>query len=166
MIKYEYASPFGPMTMLASNEALYGLWFNDQKYFGAKYDLDQISVGKNTIIEQTSGWLDQYFTGQNPDPYAIPLTIQATPYRSHILKALHDVPTGSTITYQELAKKAAPDQSIAKGAARAVGGAVAHNPILILIPCHRVIGSNGSLTGYAGGTERKLALLRLEGIDF
>lgn len=165
MLKHEYASPLGIMTMLASNDALCGLWFNDQKYFGADYDLEKVAVGQNQVIKQTVQWLDQYFTGQNPNPYAIPLTIQATPYRSRILKTLRDVPAGSTITYQELAKKAAPEHSIVKGAARAVGGAVAHNPILILVPCHRVIGSNGSLTGYAGGTDRKLALLRLEGID-
>lgn len=165
MLKYEYHSPLGTMTMLADDAALHGLWFNDQKYFGADYALDEIAVGENSIIKRTTAWLDQYFAKQDPDTHAIPLALETTPYRQRILSGLQEVPAGSTITYQELGQKAAPNQNISKGAARAVGGAVAHNPILILVPCHRVIGSDGRLTGYAGGTARKLALLQLEGVD-
>ncbi|MDM8220678.1 methylated-DNA--[protein]-cysteine S-methyltransferase [Limosilactobacillus mucosae] len=166
MIKYQYHSPLGTMTMLASDKALHGLWFNGQKHFGAGFTLDEIATAQNSITKHTAAWLDRYFAKQAPDPREIPLALETTPYRQRILNTLLTIPIGSTITYQELAQQAAPHQKIAPGAARAVGGAVAHNPILILIPCHRVIGSDGQLTGYAGGTERKLALLRLEGIDF
>lgn len=166
MLKHEYHSPLGIMTMLADDAALHGLWFNDQKYFGADYALEEIAVGQNSIIKRTTAWLDQYFAKQDPDPRTIPLALETTPYRQRVLSVLQEVPAGRTITYQELGQKAAPDQKIAQGAARAVGGAVAHNPILILVPCHRVIGSDGRLTGYAGGTARNLALLHLEGVNY
>lgn len=99
MLKYEYHSPLGTMTMLADDAALHGLWFNDQKYFGADYALDEIAVGQNSIIKRTTSWLDQYFAKQDPDPHAIPLALETTPYRQRILSGLQEVPAGSTITY-------------------------------------------------------------------
>ncbi|MDO4455605.1 MAG: methylated-DNA--[protein]-cysteine S-methyltransferase [Ligilactobacillus agilis] len=159
LLKTTYQSPLGVMTILADEHFLLGCWFDGQKYFGAHYDLTTIPHGENTILKQTKNWLAQYFAGQNPNPKSLPIKIVGTPYQQKILRTLITVPYGHTISYQDLANLANHHQP---AAARPVGHAVSHNPFLIIIPCHRVIGSRGKITGYAAGIERKITLLQLE----
>lgn len=161
MYTTRYTSPLGEMTILADDQALYGLWFNDQKYFGAGYDLAAYPQGRSRQGQAAIDWLTQYFAGQNPDPSLLKLKLQTTPFRQKVYQALLTVPYGETVTYKQLSDQlqgAHPSQNLA----RAVGGAIAHNPIMLVIPCHRVVGTNGQLTGYSGGLARKKALLKLE----
>lgn len=160
LIHANYDSPLGAMTLLSDDHALRGLWFNDQRYFGAKYPLATLPAGTSQPIRQAQAWLAQYFTGLVPTVALPQLAPEVTAYRQRVLTALQRVPYGQTVTYQALATQVAlPPKG---GSARAVGGAVGHNPIVILIPCHRVVGQHGELTGYAGGLARKRALLELE----
>lgn len=161
MKKTFYNSPLGKMTILADDEALYGLWFNDQKHFGGRYDLNKIAYGPSKMADKTINWLDHYFNGQKPSLADIVLTPQVTEFQKKVYQNLQNVPYGQTITYKELSDAIQNEQS-KKNLSRAVGNAVGRNQILILIPCHRVIGSDGALTGYAGGLDRKEALLNLD----
>ncbi|RXI78921.1 methylated-DNA--[protein]-cysteine S-methyltransferase [Levilactobacillus suantsaii] len=153
-------SPLGPLTLLGDDHHLYGLWFNDQAHFGANYDLTAIPTGQTESLHLALDWLHAYFAGEAPDPFALPLTPEVTPFRAQVLQVLTQIPYGKTATYQQIATQLGKPQAV-----RAVGGAVAHNPLAIVIPCHRVVGHDGALTGYAGGLDRKLALLTLEGHD-
>lgn len=162
MKKTFYNSPLGKMTILADDKALYGLWFNDQKHFGGRYDLNKIAYGPSKMADKTINWLDQYFNGQKPSLADIVLAPQVTEFQKKVYQNLQNVPYGQTITYKELSDAIQNEQS-KKNLSRAIGNAVGRNQILILIPCHRVIGSDGALTGYAGGLDRKEALLNLEG---
>lgn len=161
MKKTFYNSPLGKMTILADDEALYGLWFNDQKHFGGRYDLNKIAYDSSKMADKTINWLDHYFNGQKPSLSDIVLAPQVTEFQKKVYQNLQNVPYGQTITYKELSDAIQNEQS-KKNLSRAVGNAVGRNQILILIPCHRVIGSDGALTGYAGGLDRKEALLNLE----
>lgn len=162
MKKTFYNSPLGQITILANDQAVYGLWFDDQKYYGGHYDLSLIEQGMTEQAEKVIKWLDNYFAGQNPCLDGIVLNPHTTEFQKKVYHALLKVPYGETVTYKEL-----PDLIQSghprKNLSRAVGNAVGRNQILLLIPCHRVIGSNGSLTGYAGGLARKKKLLKLEG---
>ena len=155
-----YDSPLGQMTLLADETGLYGVWFDAQAYFGGNFDLSTIPIGDNVVLQQTRAWLTAYFEGRELKRPA--LHFNGTPYRQVVQQALCDIPRGEVATYQQLA-----DQLVAtlghKTAARAIGGAVGHNPLSVIVPCHRVVGTNGSMTGYAGGLWRKVALLKLEG---
>lgn len=162
-IKKTYQSPLGALTLLANDTHLVGVWFNDQNYFGSKYRLDEIHVGNSQVLQMTQQWLDDYFSGKQPAIDPLPLDPAGTSFRRQVFQILTEIPYGSTITYQAIVDKLTARNGNPTGSARAVGGAVGHNPISILIPCHRVIGTNGQLTGYAGGIDRKLALLKLEG---
>ena len=161
--KTYYQSPIGRLLILADDQALLGVWFEGQKYFGAAYDLEAIPVQKNDIIREVIDWLDRYFQGENPPVEAIPLEPEATDFRKKVWDILLDVPYGQTSTYADILTKLR-DKYGEIGSARAVGGAIGHNPISILIPCHRILGSQGQLTGYAGGLDKKRFLLQLEGI--
>lgn len=163
MKKTAYTSPLGPMTILADDHFLYGVWFNDQKYFGGHYNLKEIKEGTSAQAQATIDWLNKYFAGQQPSRSHLNIKPAATPFQNQIYRALCRVHYGHTITYQALADAIQAGQTTKKNLSRAVGNAVGHNQILLIIPCHRVIGSNGSLTGYAGGIERKKALLKFEG---
>lgn len=155
-----YPSPLGDLTLLADDQALYGLWFSDQQHYGANYDLGRSKGQVTPLLIRVTTWLDAYFAGHQPDPATLPLKPEVTAFRQQVLSVIRQVPYGQTITYQEIATRMGRPT-----ASRAVGGAVGHNPISIIIPCHRVMGSDGSLTGYAGGIDRKIALLTLEGCD-
>lgn len=161
MKKTFYNSPLGKMTILADDEALYGLWFNDQKHFGGRYYLNKIAYGPSKMADKTINWLDHYFNGQKPSLADIVFAPQVTEFQKKVYQNLQNVPYGQTITYKELSDAIQNEQS-KKNLSRAVGNAVGRNQILILIPCHRVIGSDGALTGYAGGLDRKEVLLNLE----
>lgn len=153
------------MTLLSNESNLVGLWFSDQKHFGAKFDLENVTVQKTEPIKLTINWLKQYFAGKKPDPKTLPLAPRSTPYRNKVFKMMLNVPYGKMVTYNQIAKEINQLDPDNHTSARAIGGAVGHNPISIIIPCHRVVGANGNLTGYAGGIDRKIALLKLEGID-
>lgn len=166
MLKSIFQSELGDITILANDHGVIGVWFEDQAHFGAGFDLDQVEVNDHhTVIKQTKAWLTAYFNGENPQLSTLPLNPQGTAYQQEVWSELQKVPYGQTITYQELADNVAARQSKGRGSARAVGGAVGRNPISIIVPCHRVVGTNGDLTGYAGGIGRKVRLLSLEGVD-
>lgn len=157
---YRYNSPLGDITLSSDGAELTGLWFDGQKHFGST--LPEKYIEKSLpIFKQTTHWLDIYFSGREPD-FTPPLCIQATPFRRAVWKILLTVPFGKTITYGEVAQIVAKQQGASKMSAQAVGGAVGHNPISLIIPCHRVIGTSGSLIGYAGNINRKAWLLALE----
>ena len=150
-----YASPWGPSLLAADETGLTGLWFEAQKYFPSFLGVDY-QEKETPVLTETVRWLDVYFSGKDPDILP-PLHPQGSPFRQAVWNILLTIPRGQTMTYGEIARR------LGVHSAQAVGGAVGHNPISILIPCHRVVGSDGSLTGYAGGVERKARLLQLEG---
>ncbi len=160
---FHYDSPLGGITLSGNEGALTGLWFDGQKYFGASLpkEYEEKSL---PVFRQAVRWLDTYFSGKAPD-FTPPLCIQGTPFRKTVWELLLTIPFGETTTYGEIAKKIAGQNGLSRMSPQAVGGAVGRNPIALIIPCHRVVGANGSLTGYAGGIEKKLWLLRLEKAD-
>lgn len=158
---HHYDSPLGGITLASDGEALTGLWFDGQKYFGSTLSADH-EVKSLPVFEQTKKWLDIYFSGKAPD-FTPPLSVGTTAFRQAVWDILLTIPFGQTMTYREIADRIAAQKGLAHMSAQAVGGAVGHNPISLIIPCHRVIGTDGSLTGYAGGTDKKLWLLTMEG---
>lgn len=150
-----YASPLGPILLAADETGLTGLWFEGQKYFPSFLGVDY-QEKETPVLTETVRWLDVYFSGKDPG-FLPPLHPQSSPFRQTVWDILLTIPRGQTMTYGEIARR------LGVHSAQAVGGAVGHNPISILIPCHRVVGSDGSLTGYAGGFDRKTRLLQLEG---
>jgi methylated-DNA-[protein]-cysteine S-methyltransferase len=149
------------MVGAAADGAVTGLWFGDQRYFPSDADKWDENYSYPVLV-RLGEWLDEYFKGKNPET-DIPLAPQGTEFRQKVWNILLRIPYGQTTTYGEIARQIGTAENPAR-LARAVGGAVGHNPVSILIPCHRVIGSNRSLTGYAGGLDRKTALLKLEGL--
>ncbi len=160
----DYLSPLGMITLVSDETHLIGAWLESQKYFAATLTEVPQQSPVHPVLHMAAQWLDRYFAGQKPDPRSLPLRPGGSPFRQQVYNVLLSIPYGETMTYGEIAKKLAAKN--ATSSARAVGGAVAHNPISIIIPCHRVIGSGGKLTGYAGGLDRKIALLRHEGVTF
>ena len=155
-----YDSPLGGITLTCDGEALTGLWFDDQKHIPAVQGLP-CEAGEWPVLKEAEEWLDLYFSGK--DPGFIPkIRMRTTAFRETVWKILLTVPYGKTVTYKEIADCAAKQTGLAKMSAQAVGGAVGHNAIALIIPCHRVVGANGELTGYAGGIERKAMLLAME----
>ena len=155
-------SPLGGVTLLSDGEALLGLWFDGQKYFPTDLPAPE-NEKRLPIWEQADAWLALYFEGKRPD-FLPPLRMETTPFRRRVWQELLKIPYGQTVTYGELARRIAAERGLARFSAQAVGGAVGHNAISLMIPCHRVVGSGGTLTGYAGGLEKKRALLTLEGV--
>ena len=158
-----YDSPLGGILLAADETGLTGLWFDGQKYFARDLPI-QHTEQDTPVLSETRRWLDMYFTGREPD-FLPPLHLAGSPFRQEVWALLRQIPYGETTTYRALAEAVARKRSLRQMSAQAVGGAVGHNPISIIVPCHRVVGSDGSLTGYAGGLERKVQLLRLEGVD-
>lgn len=157
---FSYTSPLGEIVLASDGTALTGLWFRGQKYFASTLSAEH-QPKSLPIFQQTSSWLDCYFSGQNP-PVLPPLSMKTTPFRKRVWEILLTIPYGNTMTYGEIAAQLSGDPHRVGRLAQAVGGAVGHNAISILIPCHRVVGTDGSLTGYAGGLSRKIKLLTLE----
>lgn len=160
---YHYDSPLGGITLSSNGTNLTGLWFDGQKYFGDTIP-KEYQEKRLPIFEQTTCWLDIYFSGKVPG-FTLPLLMQTTPFRKAVWEIMLTIPYGKTITYGEIADKIAKKRGIFRMSPQAVGGAVGHNSISLIIPCHRVVGSNGSLTGYAGGIDKKAQLLKLEKAD-
>ena len=160
---HHYKSPLGGITEAADGENLTGLWFDDQKYFACS--LDSCYEEKELpVFEQTDRWLDIYFGGKKPD-FTPPLYMKTSIFRKAVWEIMLTIPYGKTMTYGEIADKIAKQKGIEKMSAQAVGGAVGHNAISLIVLCHRVVGTNGSLTGYAGGIDRKVRLLEMEGAN-
>ena len=160
----EYRSPVGKLTLAGDGEKLTGLWLEGQKYFGGGVS-DAPRREDLPLFAQASEWLNRYFSGGRPDPQELPLAPAGSPFRRLVWELLLEIPYGQVTTYGELAKEAAARLGRDTMSGQAAGGAVAHNPISIIIPCHRVVGSGGSLTGYAGGIGKKRWLLAHEGVD-
>lgn len=158
-----YQSPLGGITLASDGEALIGLWFDGQKYFGSSLH-ENAAEAELPVFAETRRWLEIYFGGHAPE-FTPPLRQHGSPFRQSVWAALRRIPFGQVTTYGELARGLAQLGGLDKMSARAVGGAVGHNPISLIVPCHRVVGSGGSLTGYAGGIDRKAKLLALEGVD-
>ena len=160
---HHYDSPLGGITMAGSGEALIGLWFDGQKHFAGTLPDGRTEAGL-PVFDMADRWLDLYFSGRDPG-FTPPLEMRTTPFRRAVWEILLTIPYGRTMTYGEIADRLAGRTGTGRASAQAVGGAAAHNAIVLIIPCHRVIGSDGSLTGYAGGIDRKAKLLRMEGAD-
>lgn len=154
------ASPLGEITLRSDGEALTGLWFADDKHYGAK-DIAGAALADLDIFAQAEAWLAEYFAGREPK-VSVPLKLQGSEFQMQVWRLLQDIPYGRLVTYGDIAKKIAAQKGMARMSAQAVGGAVGHNPLCIIVPCHRVVGANGSLTGYGGGMWRKVRLLELE----
>ena len=160
---HHYDSPLGGITLASDGEALIGLWFDGQKYFADALDAE-CEEKALPIFEQTDRWLDIYFSGKAPD-FTPPLNMKTTEFRKAVWEIMLTIPFGQTMTYGEIADRIAKQRGLERMSAQAVGGAVGHNSISLIIPCHRVVGTNGSLTGYAGGIDKKVKLLQLEKTD-
>lgn len=161
-----YHSPVGNILLACDHIGLIGLWFEYQKYFSAKLSPEHINVTDAAsmpfVLAEAIRWLDIYFSGINPD-FTPPVHLSGTPFQLEVWSILQTIPYGATITYGKIASILAKQQGLISMSAQAVGNAVGRNPVSIIVPCHRVIGANGKLTGYAGGIDKKRALLALEG---
>jgi methylated-DNA-[protein]-cysteine S-methyltransferase len=156
-----HQAPIGGITAAARNEAIIGLWFDDQKYFPDDTKTWELTPD-HPVLTQLRVWLDGYFRGAK-QVFPGKLAPQGSEFRQEVWRILLQIPYGQTTTYGAIARQLATTQGKRKMSAQAVGGAVGHNPVSLLIPCHRVLGATGSLTGYAGGIDKKQALLELEG---
>ena len=160
-----YLSPVGTITLACDGNNLIGLWNEAQKYHGNTIFKQMVERDDIPVFDATKKWLDNYFAGKKPAISQLPLSPVGSEFRQNVWSILCEIPYGEVITYGDIAKKMALKMNKKNMSSQAVGGAVGHNPISIIIPCHRVIGSNGSLTGYAGGINTKIKLLELEGVD-
>lgn len=160
-----YSSPIGSITLASDGENIVGLWMEGQKYYGGSI-ADEMMVKEDLpVFTSAKNWLDQYFDGARPVITDLPLAPIGGVFRQAVWKILCEIPYGECITYGDIAKRIAAQSNKSSMSSQAVGGAVGHNPISIIIPCHRVVGANGSLTGYAGGIDKKIKLLEHEGVD-
>jgi methylated-DNA-[protein]-cysteine S-methyltransferase len=162
---HRYVSPIGPLHLASNGACLAGLWMEGQKYFGATVKETLEPDSQRQEFRDASAWLDAYFAGGNPPLSELPLAPNGTAFQKAVWRQLLKIPYGETATYGAIAQQVALEMNKAHMAGQAVGGAVGHNPISIIIPCHRVVGSSGSLTGYAGGLQKKVRLLTLEGVN-
>lgn len=160
---YHYTSTIGDITLASDGEALTGLWFDGQKYFADTLSSEH-EERTLQIFTDAVKWLDIYFSGKIPN-FTPKLNMQTTPFRKAVWEIMLTIPYGQTMNYGDIAARIAEQKGLTKMSAQAVGGAVGHNSISLIIPCHRVVGTNGSLTGYAGGIEKKKKLLKMEGVD-
>lgn len=154
---WEYMSPLGQITLAGEGDALVGLWLDGQKHFASTLGAD-VTEGWLPVFEETCHWLDVYFSGVDPG-FSPRLDLRGTPFRRAVWKELLTIPYGENISYGELARRLGSSP-------RAIGGAVGHNPVSLIVPCHRVIGADNRLTGYAGGLDLKASLLQLEKMSF
>lgn len=158
-----YASPLGDILLASDETALIGLWIEDGRFFAET--LPAKCLQREThVLAETKRWLDVYFSGEEPG-FTPPLNPAGSEFRQAVWRLLLDIPYGQTTTYGAIADSLVKQRGVAKMSAQAVGGAVGHNEISIIIPCHRVVGTNGNLTGYGSGLSNKIKLLQLEGVD-
>lgn len=157
---HHYESPLGGITMAGRGHALTGLWFDGQRHFAETLSAEH-SEAPLPVFDEADRWLDLYFSGRVPD-FTPALEPEGSPFRKAVWKILLTVPCGETVTYGQIAERLAKQTGAGRVSARAIGGAVGHNPVSLIIPCHRVVRTDGSLGGYAGGTDRKNRLLQME----
>lgn len=162
LYKSTYNSPLGKITLASDGKNLIGLWIEGQKYFLSSIKSELKEQSDLEIFTKTTNWLDRYFQNKKPEISEIPLAPRGTEFQKAVWEILCKIPYGQTTTYGKIAQQIAKQFGKEKMSAQAVGGAVGHNPVSIIIPCHRVIGSNENLTGYAGGIDKKIKLLKLE----
>lgn len=160
-----YSSPVGTITMASDGSNLVGLWNEEQKYHSATIAGAMTEKNNIPLFSAAKKWLDRYFAGERPATSELPLAPIGGEFRQSVWKLLCQIPYGEVVTYGSIAKKIAIEMNRTSMSSQAIGGAVGHNPISIIIPCHRVVGANGSLTGYAGGIDTKIKLLELESVD-
>ena len=158
-----YDSPIGKLLLSAGEDALTGAWFEGQKYFPTQLPGHAAWDDLHPVLLQAKDWLARYFSGDQPHPAELKLAPEGSEFRRQVWDILLRIPYGQVTTYGAIAKELARLRGVRAMSAQAVGGAVGHNPISIIVPCHRVVGADGSLTGYAGGIGKKLLLLTLEG---
>ena len=160
-----YHSPIGEIILACDNIGLTGLWFKNQKHFAATLSSEHIYIEEThqlpPFLSEGIRWLDIYFSGKKPD-FTPAIHLTGTPFRVEVWQLLLTIPYGETISYGEIASKIARQHGLVSMSSQAVGGAVGHNPLSIIVPCHRVVGADGSLTGYAGGVDKKAYLLSIE----
>lgn len=162
--KCTYISPLGEYTLFGDGERLLGLWLKGQRYFGENYNVEN-ALTDSHCFREVINWLDRYFAGEKPDIFELSLAPSGSSFRQEVWEILKQIPYGQTTSYAEISAQIAQRKKIDKMASQAVGNAVGHNPISIIIPCHRVVGKDGSLRGYAGGIDTKIELLKHEGVD-
>ena len=160
-----YYSPVGKILIASKNNRLIGLWIEGQKYFLGNLKEKLQNKDNEEILVKTKKWLEKYFNKEKPEIAELELELIGGEFRKRVWKILCEIPYGKVITYGEIARRVARETNKKSMSAQAIGGAVSHNPISIIIPCHRVVGSNGNLTGYAGGIDKKIKLLELEGVN-
>lgn len=156
-----YRSPVGEILLAADEIGVVGVWFRDEKYYACCLDKEN-EPGETPIMNGLKKWLDIYFQGKEPD-FVPPLHMIGTPFQIEVWNILREIPYGTTTTYNEIAKKIAINRGLERMSAQAVGTAVGKNNINLIVPCHRVVGTNNSLAGYAGGIDKKIKFLKLEG---
>ena len=159
-----YESPLGPMTMASDGEHLTGLWFDGQKYDRSTIDSNAELKPHLPVFTQTTQWLDSYFGGTDPG-FTPPISVEGSDFKRMVSSIMLSIPFGATSTYAQIAAEVARRTGRRHMSAQAVGGAVGHNPISLIVPCHRVLASDGGLRGYAGGVDRKEWLLKREGVN-
>lgn len=157
-----YHSPIGKILIVYNDEAIIGLWIEGQKHYAANFKESPAQNKNHPLILKAKDWLDKYFDGNKPDISTLPLAPEGTEFQQCVWQLLREIPYGETVTYGELAKRTAKMLGKERMSAQAIGGAVGRNPISIIIPCHRVIGADDSMTGYDGGLDKKRFLLELE----
>ena len=162
---YDYHSPVGKLMIASDEKNIVGLWLEGQKYFMDVLEEKAYQEKETEVIRLAKNWLDRYFNGEKPEINELPIEFIGSDFRIQVWKILSEIPYGKVITYGDIAKQIAVKKGTPKMSAQAVGGAVGRNPISIIIPCHRVVGADGSLTGYSGGVKVKTKLLELEGVD-
>ncbi len=160
----QYNSPIGKILLVSNEQYLIGLWIEGQKYFANTIKNQEIKYELTPVLKETTIWLDNYFQGKNPNLKTLSLLPNGSEFQKNVWDILCTIPYGKTMTYGEIANLLSKKKH-GKVSAQAVGNAVGHNPISIIIPCHRVVGKDGNLTGYAGGIDKKIKLLKLEGLE-
>lgn len=163
--KIDYNAPIGRMMIVSDDTRIVGVWLEGQKYFGGVIGEDLLRQDDLPVLQEAKSWLDRYFAGDKPRISELPLAPRGNAFRQAVWRILCAIPYGEVVTYGDIAKEIARQRGIKTMSAQAIGGAVGHNPISVIIPCHRVVGANGNLTGYAGGLEVKIRLLAHEGVD-
>ena len=160
-----YSSPIGLLTLASDGTNLLGVWVEGQRYFAKTITGDMTQKDDLKLFTNTKKWLDNYFAGKQPSHAKLPLAPAGSDFRQSVWKILCEIPYAETTTYGAIARRVAKEMGRANMSSQAIGGAVGHNPITIIIPCHRVVGSDGSLTGFASGISKKIVFLELEGVD-
>lgn len=161
---HDYQSPLGRITLASDGKYLIGLWFANGRHYGNVLAKEIRENNNLSVFKDAERWLDVYFSGADPD-FTLPLYVRGSEFQRNVCRIMLEIPYGQTSTYGQIAAEIAREKGLKRMSAQAVGGAVGYNPISIIIPCHRVVGANGSLRGYGGGIERKVKLLELENTD-